>query len=162
MNPSIMSIVSEIADLSSEARLISNRIHAAAESTSTYLRSTAAATQDANEDPKISDLLVEIGNMRDRTALLNQRILELVEALDEANDILITDAQVVRFKQDFMDRVGSTKTNQLVSAYDVGYFRTLPKTLRPLVAQCLVQIFDTRKNRPLDLWQKLSLSDGAL
>lgn len=161
MNPSILSIVSEVAEHSSEVRLISNRIHDATISATTFARSMSTS-QEQSEDPTIADLLVEIGNMRDRATLLNQRIMELIEALDEANDVTISDGQIVRFKQDFMARVGSTKTNQLMSAYDVAYFRSLPKTLRPLVAQCLIQIFDERKNKPLDLWQKLSLSDGAL
>lgn len=162
MNPSILSIVSEVAEHSSEVRLISNRIHEATVSASTFARSVSASQQSNEDDPTIDSLLVEIANMRDRAALLNQRIMELIEALEEANDVTISDGQIVRFKQDFLARVAGTKTNQLVTAYDVAYFRSLPKTLRPLVAQCLIQMFEERKNKPLDLWQKLSLSDGAL
>ena len=160
MHPSILSIVSEVAEHSSEVRLISNRIHEATRTASKF--KSVSADLEVDDDPTIEELLVQIGNMRDRATLLNQRILELIDALDEANDVILSDEQVVRFKSDFSARVGSTKTNQLLAAYDISYFRTLPRSLRPLVAQCLVQIFEDRKNTPLSLWQQLSLSDGAL
>lgn len=148
MKPNIVTMVGELAEISSGARRISERIFAA----------TAASVE--TQADKVA--VVSIANLRDQIALLDQRLRELSEALEDANDVVMTDEQLARFKMDFKARIKDTPSVQMIAAYDLSYFRNLQKSLRPPVASILLDIFDSRNMLPPDLWQRLSLSDGAL
>lgn len=116
-----------------------------------------ATASDANqEDVKI---LVEF---QKQSQQMRERIAELTEELDAANDVTATDAELSQFRVSFAGRVKGVQTTMLFSAYDIGYFLSQPRTLRPIIADVLIELVGERKVAPLPLWQRVSNSGGAL
>lgn len=148
MKPDILARMSEIAELSSGARLITDR----------FLAATAASAPTK----ETSDAAAVVTDLRNQITMLDQRVRQLSEALEDAADVTLTDEQAERFRADFRTRISDTPSPQLLAAYDHQYFQTTPRSLRAIVATILVDLFDQRSQRPAELWHKLSLTDGAL
>lgn len=153
MKSSILSVVSEIASLSSGARQISERLMAA---------TTRHVSTSASEEQQNSATILDTASLRNQIALMDRRILELVDALDDASDLDLDDEGRAKFKERVADRLKGTPLLTLAATYDVGYFRAQPRSLRPLIASILVNMFEAKEQQPMDLWQKLSISDGAM
>lgn len=147
--PHVQAIVSELATLSAGARRISGRL----------LQHTAVAA-DASGEADVTrqdaeDLLLKIATMEQRTR-------DLQEALEDATDIVITDDQLAVFRDRVYQAIRTTQLSMLAQAYDLEYFQAQPRSLRTTIADCLIDLVVSRNQTPLDLWQKISNSGGAL
>lgn len=153
MKPNILALVSDIASLSTGALKIADRVMAE--------HSSQFKAEAATEDQAASNAVVA-AELRQKLADLEQRTLDLSDALEDAYDVSMTDGETAQFRADFSNRIKTTPLRQLAISYDSAYFRAQPRSLRPIIASILVGIFDERQVLPLSLWQKLALSDGTM
>ncbi len=158
MKPNILSTVSAVASLSSGAKQLAERVLAA--SVTAEQRATAASAVGAEDNASNQAILA--ADLRNKLAALDQRVRDLVEMVEDASDVQMTDTQVAEFRTAVEERLRGTQIGQLAATYDVDYFRSQPRTVRPIIASILANIFDSKNIQPLDLWLKISLSDGAM
>ena len=155
MKPHILSLVSDLSTLSVGARRITDRLtnrHGAA----------AVAASDAAQphlDPDSVELLKELAQ---RIVQMERRCRDLSEALEDANDLTLTDTQIADFREGIYARLKDSNSQMLAQAYDVEYFQTQPRALRSSIADTLIRIFTDRNRTPLELWERLSLNGGVL
>ncbi len=116
-----------------------------------------ATASDANHED-----VSHLTQLENQLTMMRQRIAELGEELDSANDVVITDNEMAEFRVNFLARIKDTQTSMLYQAYDTDYFAAQPRSLRPVIAEILLNLMDLRKASPLPLWQRISHSGGAL
>ena len=157
MNNTVTRILGDISTLSASAKTLVDRLPMKYVSTA------------ADEVPTPTELafgdgidISELQTLRAKVVMLESRVLELTQDLEAARDVEMTDVEAANFKTTFTRRAVDTPQPFLEAVYDRSYFIGTSRSLRPLIAQCLMEITQNRNKPVPTLWQRAANSDGAI
>lgn len=153
MKSSILTLVSEVAELSSGAKRLADRVFKAQASFSESVTEPGAQAPAPN---------VDVDKLKRQIASLDSQVRALAEALDDAHDVVLSEQERKRFRADFRTRLGDTSLYTLSTSYDVDYFQAQPRSIRPIICSVLIEIFEERSELPEPLWRDILLTGGVL
>jgi hypothetical protein len=151
-------LVSEISTLSASALRIATRV----QHTLGFVSQSADTAQDAAASADAAVAADAVVDLQSQLSVMQQRIRDLQEDLEEATDVIVTDDELHVFRGRIKDAIRKTPLNMLTQAYDMEYFLAQPRSLRAPIAECLIELFQAKNQTPVHLWQKISTSGGVL
>ena len=147
-NDKIKRTIESISAISSNAKVIADRLGVTAGTSQTALAKSSTSDVEA--------LKREI----DRLTKQVERLQGQLD--DEPDDAVFTDDDAYEFQQQLEQTVGEMSQAIVCAVYNETYLKPYPRNVRYLICLSLVNSFQTRNLEPLPLWYGVVANHGSI